>query len=92
MDKIYEFVRDPRTNQLRGCVMAAKHGEAVGLGWSYTNVKAGDRFDKAKALTIAEGRCKTGTVAVMPRHMIPVYDKMIKRASRYFKMPLFKTL
>lgn len=84
--KIYTFVRDPRTNQLRGCVMAKKLEDGtVGLGWSYTNLKAGDRFNKERAVLIAEARCNQhGTKAQTPYDVKPVLEKITHRAVKYF--------
>lgn len=81
-----QFVRD-RNGQPRGLVVATVIDGTVRLGWSYTHVKAGDRFKKEKAYSIAFGRAENGwgDSVTMPHRVSKVYDKMADRASKYFK-------
>lgn len=81
-----QFVRD-RKGQPRGMVVATVINGNVRFGWSHTNVKAGDRFDKRKAVTIAVGRAENGwgpTIQV-PVSTAKVLNSMVTRASAYYK-------
>lgn len=81
-----QLVRD-RDGQPRGMVVATVIDGTVRLGWSHTNTKAGDRFDKRKALTIALGRAENGwgPTTVVPVSTRKVLNKMAERAVRYYK-------
>lgn len=83
---LVQFVRD-RDGQPRGMVIATVIDDKIHLGWSYTNTKAGDRFNKEKAYRIAFGRAENrwGMHVTMPHNVKKVYDKMTDRAVRYFK-------
>lgn len=52
-----QMVRD-RNGQPRGYVVATVINDSVRIGWSYTNTKAGDRFNKTKGFAIALGRSR----------------------------------
>lgn len=81
-----QFVRD-RNGQPRGLVVATVIDNAVRLGWSYTHIKAGDRFNKERAYIIAFGRAENGwgTNVQVPHKVSKVYEKMTNRAVKYFK-------
>lgn len=83
---LVQFVRD-RDGQPRGLVVATIIDDKICIGWSYTNTKAGDRFNKQKAYMIAFGRAENrwGNQVEMPHRVKKVYEKMINRAVRYFK-------
>jgi len=83
---LVQFVRD-RNGQPRGIVVATVIDNKICLGWSYTNTKAGDRFNKEKAFKIAFGRAENrwGVHVIMPHRVTKVYEKMMSRAIRYFK-------
>jgi len=83
---LVQFVRD-RDGQPRGIVVATVIDNKICIGWSYTNTKAGDRFDKEKAYRIAFGRAENrwGVNVTMPHRVTKVYEKMTDRAIRYFK-------
>jgi hypothetical protein len=66
-----QLVRD-RNGQPRGMVVATVIDGTIRFGWSHTNTKAGDRFDKCKALTIALGRAENGWG---PKVNVPVSTK-----------------
>jgi hypothetical protein len=81
-----QLVRD-RKGQPRGMVVATVIEGTIRLGWSHTNTKAGDRFDKRKAFTIALGRAENGwgkNVRV-PHNVSKSLDNIVKRAVRYYK-------
>lgn len=83
-----QFVRDRKGNP-RGVVVATLDEQSnVTLGWSYTNIKAGDRFNKQRGIDIALGRVKTGTDAQVPHNVQKVSDRMYRRALIYFKKPI----
>ena len=84
---IYTFTRDQKTNQLNGCIVAARNDDETirfNVGWSRVGKK--DRFDKEMALKIAFGRsqCKR---EIHPPHpdVKDEYINMFPRAQRYFK-------
>lgn len=83
-----QYVRDRKGNP-RGIVLATVVNDNINLGWSYTNTKAGDRFDKYKAYKIAWGRAQHGAIksgsSTIPHSVMKVMDKMSVRATRYFK-------
>ena len=85
-NSLVQFVRD-RDGQPRGLVVATVIDDKIRLGWSYTNTKAGDRFNKEKAHKIAFGRAehRWGSCVNMPHLVKKVYEKMTDRAVRYFK-------
>lgn len=80
---------------LIGCVVARRvrtrnyltgqFTSGISIGWSKVNVSAGDEFDKEKAVEIARGRAIVGSSPAVPRQIIPIYNKMVERASSYFK-------
>jgi hypothetical protein len=81
-----QFVRD-RKGQPRGLVIATVIDNQICYGWSYTNTKAGDRFDKAKARTIAFGRAENGwgDSVLVPHSVNKVLCRMVDRAEGYYK-------
>jgi len=83
---LVQFVRD-RNGQPRGLVVATVINNKICLGWSYTNTKAGDRFNKEKAYKIAFGRAehRWSPNVTIPQRVEKVYAHMINRAIRYFK-------
>lgn len=86
--EIVNIVRDRKGNP-RGYVVATKlENGKVGLGWSYVNVKAGDRFDKYLGQKIATNRAFTGTDKFVPRDVMKVIERMSTRAVKYFKAPI----
>lgn len=88
---LVQYVRDPRSRDIRGVVVAKRdrHGVAR-VAWSFANVKAGDRFDKHKALFIAQERINAhdripnGTRNKPPFVVRPILEKMKNRARKYF--------
>ena len=81
-----QLVRD-RNGQPRGYVVATVINDSVRVGWSYTNTKAGDRFDKCKGFAIALGRAENGwgkNVRV-PHNVSKSLDSIAKRSIRYYK-------
>ena len=86
--EIVNIVRDRKGNP-RGYVVATKlENGKVGLGWSYVNVKAGDRFDKHLGQLIAANRAVTGTDKYVPRDVMKVITRVSSRAVKYFKAPI----
>jgi len=82
-----QFVRDRKGNP-RGIVVSTKmHDEDhIRIGWSYTNLKIGDRFDKDRGLIIAKDRIRTDTNRKIPCAVLKVATNgFIARSLRYFK-------
>lgn len=85
-NSLVQFVRD-RKGQPRGLVVATVIDNEIRIGWSFTNTKAGDRFDKTLAYKIALGRAETGQrgSVVTPHSVSKVVDSIMDRAVRYYK-------
>jgi hypothetical protein len=87
---IIKYIHDPRTNAHVGVVAATKltnDPAKVGIGWSFTALKKGDRFNRDKGKMIALNRANTGTgpEVVIPRIVQSELLEMRSRAVRYFK-------
>ena len=102
--ELVQYVRVARgknRGQARGVVVASKlekvgsNGESavVRFGWSFTNTKAGDTFNKELALSIARNRAIIGKdyVDKMPHDVKPVFDNILERSLKYFKDCQFLT-
>ena len=81
-----QLVRD-RKGDPRGMVIATVVNNTVRIGWSYTNTKAGDRFNKQKAFVIASGRAESGwgQKVKIPHRVGKVLCEMADRSVRYYK-------
>lgn len=82
---ILTYIKD-RKDQRVGCFLALKDDEGlVGIGWSLCNHK--DRFDRDRALDIAEGRAYAAIrrPSPIPHSMRPHLDDFVSRARKYFK-------
>lgn len=70
----------------RGVVVALPVGNEVKFGWSFTNFKAGDKFDKERGLQIAVARTvKPAKIDRVPYDVLNAVTKMEERSKRYFK-------
>lgn len=72
----------------RGVVMAHKDVTGkVHVGWSFANLKKGDRFDKKVGILLARGRATYPIPdgAKIPRDVQVELKKLSERAVRYFK-------
>lgn len=85
---IVQYIHDPKKNKLRGVLVARRPMENNFpiISWSYTNVKAGDRFDKVRGYNIAVCRFTTKTNAVIPHHVKKVCNNFKKRVAKYYKV------
>lgn len=83
---LMQFVRD-RDGQPRGMVVATVIDGSVRFGWSYTNTKAGDRFNKQKAIVISTGRAEKGWSQKVktPHQVIKSLNQIVDRSIRYYK-------
>lgn len=78
-----------------GCVLARRvrcrhrftgqFRSGFSIGWSQVNRSAGDSFDKDEAVRIARERAILGNEPALTRKMRKPYERMIERATRYFK-------
>jgi hypothetical protein len=85
---IVQYIHDPKKNKLRG-VMVANKDEICNypvISWSYTNFKAGDKFNKQRALEIANARFSTKTNAQVPHYVLKMCNQFKKRVSKYYKI------
>jgi len=85
-NSLFQFVRD-RKGQPRGVVVATVVNNEIRYGWSYTNTKAGDRFNKQRGIHIALGRIDNGWGhnVVIPYNVTKVLNRMANRAEAYYK-------
>ncbi len=87
---ILSYVRPNRgkhRNEPIGVLLASTNDDnKVVISWSLTNIKANDRFDKEKGISMALGRIDTGTNAAIPHLVRKMLPQFIHRSSRYFKV------
>lgn len=70
----------------RGVVVALPVGNEVKFGWSFTNFKAGDKFDKERGLQIAVARTtKPSKLGQVPHDVVKACCRLEERSRRYFK-------
>ena len=81
---LMQFVRD-RQGQPRGVVIAKKVNGTVRVGWSFSNKKAGDSFNKKRGIDIATGRVYTTTRSKIPNSVNKVIENMVERSTKYFR-------
>jgi len=81
---LMQFVRDRRGNP-RGVVVSRLVDERVTVGWSFTNYKAGDRFDKQRGIQIALGRLTVPSTKQIPYSVHKVMETVVDRSKKYFK-------
>ena len=81
-----QFVRD-RDGQPRGMVVATVIDGSIRFGWCYTNTKAGDRFNKQKAIVISTGRAEKGwgQKVKTPHRVSKALNQIAERSIRYYK-------
>jgi hypothetical protein len=86
-NSLFQFVRD-RKGHPRGVVVATLIDNQVRYGWSYTNTKAGDRFNKQLGIHIALGRIDNGWGANVniPHSVVKVLNRMANRVEGYYKV------
>lgn len=85
---LIQFVRDSKSGQPRGVVVARKlDDDFAGIGWSYVNKKAGDKFDKSLGIKIANARIETDTLSQVPVDIKHLLDyEFCYRVRKYFKV------
>lgn len=83
---IVQYIHDRKKNKLRGVIIAEKINDYPVISWSYTNFKAGDKFNKDLGLLIATSRFMTKTNANVPHEVIKLCNIFKKRVARYFKV------
>lgn len=70
----------------RGVAVALPVGNEVKFGWSFTNLKAGDKFDKETGLQIAVARAtKPCKIKQVPYDALKAICRLEERSRRYFK-------
>jgi hypothetical protein len=90
---LIQYIRDPKTRQRRGVVVAVARETDFGVGWSLCHTKRGgkglDRFDRDRGLQIALARAtKYGRMwyqSKVPHSIYSDVDEMAARAGEYFK-------
>jgi len=87
--RIHEYVRERRTGkgkQIVGVIVGFLVGDTARIGWSKTNLDAGDVFDKNRGIRIAYGRAVGWQKCpALPPQMIKQMDAFKKRCERYFQ-------
>lgn len=91
---LVQYVKD-KHKKMRGVLVAAKmplvldnadSSDIVSIGWSYTNFKAGDKFEKQRGIDIAFGRMHSATNRRVPYQIKRDSKKFIDRAAKYYKI------
>jgi len=96
MNELIQYVRvsrGKRRGMPRGVVMAIKTPAGkIRLGWSFTNLTAGDKFNKERGLTIARGRANCINLnenhSKIPHDAKPILNKMVARSKAVFNADL----
>jgi len=85
---IHEYVRERR--QIVGVIIGTTVGNELRIGWSKTNLKAGDVFEKEEGIRIALARANGEEESPeLPPQMKKQMRQFQIRALRYFKQALF---
>jgi len=83
-DIIYQRTRDRQGNP-KGVLVAKKlKNGTVGISYSLTNTKAGDKFSLKEGLAIATARAVHGCPETIPQSIQNDYSDFTNRAKRYF--------
>lgn len=91
---LVQYVKD-KHKKMRGVLVAAKmplvldnadSDAIVSIGWSYTNFKAGDKFEKQRGIDIAFARMHSATNRRVPYQIMRDSKKFIDRAAKYYKI------
>jgi hypothetical protein len=91
MKELIEYVRKNVKGQRRkvGVLYASVDPlNFVRIGWSKTNMKAGDKFDPKKGIELAKNRSKAKSfkfLPVLPTSMKTPMKRFEDRCRRYFK-------
>jgi len=70
-------------------VVATCEGRLIKIGWSAVNIKAGDKFDKERAIRIALSRTNAHAPENVPNRVKKLAAEMLSRAQKYFKGAVF---
>jgi hypothetical protein len=90
MNELVEYVRKNVKGQRCkvGVLYASVTGSLVCIGWSKTNMKAGDKFDPKKGIELAKNRSKVTSLKFLPplpTSMKTPMKKFENRCMKYFK-------
>ena len=77
----YTHIRNNPKKSINGAIVAIGRNQ---VGWSLCAPQ--DKFNKEKALMIATARAGAGSTAHIPHTIKGVYDRMLTRSERYFKV------
>ena len=81
---IYQRTRD-RHNNPKGVLVAKKLSNGtIGISYSLTNTKAGDKFSLKEGLAIATARAVHGSPVEIPNSIQNDYSDFVNRSVRYF--------
>jgi hypothetical protein len=74
----------------RGFLVAGMVDGTVRIGWSYTNKKMGDKFDKERGMDIAVGRMATPSpIDIVPHKIIKeIENTFLPRVEKYFNVKI----
>lgn len=71
----------------RGILVAGMVDGNVRIGWSYTNKKLGDKFNKMRGMNIAVGRMFTPSHCIVPHKVLKEISTNFRpRVERHFNM------
>lgn len=82
---IHEYVHNKKGQSIGVLAAAAAPDGTVMVGWSKANIKAGDRFDKAKGKSIAYRRSFLQRDCAVPQSLFAPYVRFVTRCEGYFK-------
>ena len=91
-NSIHQFIRasrqmgNVRKGDPIGITLATVAEGEIRIGWSQTNLKAGDRFSKEKGLLAAASRAQRGSRKSIPYLARQSAEDLARRARKYFKV------
>ena len=89
MNKTLVQYTTSRKHGRTGVVVATCEGKLIKIGWSAVNIKAGDRFDKDRAIRIALSRTNAAAPENIPNRVVKLIGEMLPRAQKYFQGAVF---
>ena len=88
---IHEYVKE--RNKKVGIIAAIAVGDQIRIGWSKTNFKKGDEFDRGEGMRIAIERAKgLQTAPALPSRMRSQMRQFQIRSIRYFQQGMLVTM
>jgi len=86
--ELVEFIKkniNGRRQKVAVLYATVDNGNVVRIGWSKTNTKLGDKFDKNLGLELAKERSRSNVNMIIPTSIGKKYRNFKSRCARYFK-------